>query len=464
MPRIVPLALVALAFAAAPAAAREYPPPGNPGHVTKPPKNGRTLRVCKHGAHRYRTIQQGVDAARSGDTVKVCPGVYHEGVLIQNTKRRRHGRVVHHYRDYLRLIGVPKHPRRVVIDSKGVKGIDAQNGVEILGANHVTVRGFWARHYKGNGFFALSVTGYDLSHLVASLGGAYGIYAFKSRGGTMSHDEGYYNNDAGFYIGATPPQAKPVRSIVSHNRAWGNVIGFSGTNVRYTTITKSDFYNNGIGITSNSATSEPYTGPAHNDIVGNRIFWNNFDYREGAPFSLKGTSIGGSSSSSIPYPQGLGTLLFGGRHNTYASNQVFGNWLGGISLVPQVLLAADTKAKAKDRAQAALIGNTVRGNAMGRRGTDLNGRDLAYDGSGRGNCFSANTGVQVTESPDPAVFAACPFAGANHFDAAAQGRVLSFSLDPETNWIRHPHAPVKGVEPLERCTVTKTGCRGFPKG
>ena len=159
--------------------------------------------------------------------------------------------------------------------------------------------GFWARHYKANGFFAVNVTGYTFTHLVASLGGEYGIYAFKSKGGTMSYDEGYYNNDAGFYIGGTPPQTKPLRSTVSHDKSWGNVIGFSGTNVRYTTITKSDFYNNGTGISSNAATSEPYTGPAHNTIIGNRIFWNNFNFRKGAPFSLAGTSIG-----TVPYPQG----------------------------------------------------------------------------------------------------------------------------------------------------------------
>ena len=54
----------------------------------------------------------------------------------------------------------------------------------------------------------------------------------------MANSEAYYDNDAGFYIGQTPQQAKPIRSIVRNVDGWGNPIGFSGTNMRYVTITK----------------------------------------------------------------------------------------------------------------------------------------------------------------------------------------------------------------------------------
>ena len=37
----------------------------------------------------------------------------------------------------------------------------------------------------------------------------------------MRDSEAYYNNDAGFYIGQTPAQVKPVRSIVRQHRVVG---------------------------------------------------------------------------------------------------------------------------------------------------------------------------------------------------------------------------------------------------
>ena len=73
------------------------------------------------------------------------------------------------------------------------------------------------------------------------------------RAATMENSEAYYVNDGSFYIGQTPQQDKPIRSIVRNVDGWGSPIGFSGTNMRYVTITKSRFYNNAAGIVPNSA-------------------------------------------------------------------------------------------------------------------------------------------------------------------------------------------------------------------
>ena len=91
--------------------------------------------------------------------------------------------------------------------------------------------------------------GYTLSNLgLPSAVGVYGVYAFNSKGGEMSDSEAYYNSDSGFYVGQTPPQkGKKKRTIVKNVDSWGNVLGFSGTNMRYVTITKSRWYNNGAG-------------------------------------------------------------------------------------------------------------------------------------------------------------------------------------------------------------------------
>ena len=52
-----------------------------------------------------------------------------------------------------------------------------------------------------------------------------------------------------------------------------------------------------------------------------------------------------------------------------------------------------------------LVANVVRNNRFGLGGTDLNGRDLAYDGNGTDNCFGGNTGVAVTIPADGSTLA-----------------------------------------------------------
>ena len=64
---------------------------------------------------------------------------------------------------------------------------------------------------------------------------------------------------------------------------WGSPIGFSATNMRYVTITKSRFYNNAVGIVPNALDSEKFPPPEKNVIVDNDIFWNNLNFHEGDP-------------------------------------------------------------------------------------------------------------------------------------------------------------------------------------
>jgi hypothetical protein len=268
----------------------------------------------------------------------------------------------------------------------------------------------------------------------------------------MSHSEAAWNSDSGFYIGQTPPQVKPVRSYVHHVSSYGNVLGFSGTNMRYVTITKSKWFNNGLGIVPNALDSEKFAPPEDNVIADNDIFWNNFNYFAGAPFKLLQGATG-----DVAYPVGTGVLLFGGRRTRVEDNRIYGNYLIGVGAIQQLLL------KQKDAQD--LEGNVIRGNAFGLGGTDRNGRELFYDGNGRDNCVSDNTGVENTVPADGSTFAPCGttgFTGANAFSAAAQGEAIQWTVtDPthEAHWIRNPHAPKPGYTPLEHFEKGKTPMR-----
>jgi hypothetical protein len=431
--------VVAMLVVPASALAQNYPPPGNPGGGGgKSHGKAKTLRVCKKGC-RYKSIQKAIDAARGKDTIRVKKGTYSEGVQIVG---RRY--------DGLKLIGDPKHPGRVVLNGKRVKGGDAQNAVLINNSDRVTVDGFHAKNYKANCFFSTNNQDYVLNHLVAERCGVYGVYAFNSKGGKMLNSEAFYNPDSGFYVGQTPPQnGRKKRTLVKNVSAWGNVLGFSGTNMRYTTITKSRWYNNGAGIVPNTLTSEKYYPPTGNVLSHNDVFWNNFNFYFGAPFPIPKLS-----AADIPYPIGVGILLYGSQDTVVEKNKISGNYLAGFAEVPAVHLSGNADPKVNEA--SILRDNTVRGNDFGA-GSDLNGHDMAYDGSGSGNCFEGNTNRSPNMPTDNAPFVACPGPNPNPLSQGALGQILAMSLgDPkkpesfEAHWIKHPHPPRKGVKPLER--------------
>src|SRR4051794_1730784 len=205
--RVRQRALIAAATAAtlafpATALAADYPPATDPGKGPKNPPKGGTLKVCKKGC-KYKTIQKAVDAAGKGTTIRVGKGTYKEGVKVLSSAK-----------DRVKLIGDPKKPDNVILEGKGLKGGAAQNGVMVNSADGVTVDGFHVRNYKGNGIFVVNVDGYKLTHIVAERVGVYGLYAFNSKGGSMTDSEAFYNNDSGFYVGQTPPQTKPKRTTL----------------------------------------------------------------------------------------------------------------------------------------------------------------------------------------------------------------------------------------------------------
>ena len=106
-------------------------------------------------------------------------------------------------------------------------------------------------------------------------------------------------------------------------------------------------------------------------IRDNEIFWNNFNFHAGAPFTPKESGV-------VPLvPIGTGLLLLGGRRNTVEDNKIFGNYAVGVAAIEGFLLEENPQARA-------LVGNVVRNNEFGLGGTDLNGRELAYDGNGSG--------------------------------------------------------------------------------
>ena len=178
----------------------DYPPPAKPSTTAEaaqgpvPHAHGRASKGCK-----YRTIQSAVE---QGEGRRHGQGQERHLPRGRDGARRRPSATSS-------SSATPSDPSKVVLDGSQGKKAPRQNGVRVDGANQVTINGFTAKHYNGNGFFVVNVTGYTLNHLNATLAGVYGIYAFNSIGGTMENSEASCNNDSGFYIGQTPKQTKP---------------------------------------------------------------------------------------------------------------------------------------------------------------------------------------------------------------------------------------------------------------
>jgi hypothetical protein len=145
---------------------------------------------------------------------------------------------------------------------------------------------------------------------------------------------------------------------------------------------------------------------------------------------------------------GTGVLLLGGRRNVVDDNRIYGNWMVGVAAVQSILIEDPENLDAVD-----LIGNQVRNNEFGLNGTDLNGRDLAYNGNGSDNCWGPNTGVSVTIPADGSTLVPCPFTGANTPDQDAFVEMLTLAgKDAVGKQIVHEHAAKQGYAPLVEYT------------
>jgi hypothetical protein len=409
-------AVLVLAFPAV-AGAQTYPEPKDPGPVESAPKGPhKTYTVCAKKCD-FKSIQKAVDKARAGDTIRVKNGVYREAVKVNGSKKR-----------YLKLIGNPKAPAKVLLRAKG----SMQNGIFVNEADEVTVDGFMTQGYKSNGFFFTNLNGYTMNHLIAKQTGVYGLYAFNTIGGSMLNSEAYYVNDGAFYIGQTPPQDKPVRSIVRNVSGWGSPLGFSATNMRYVTITKSRFYNNALGIAPNALDSEKYPPAEENVIIDNDIFWNNFNYRQGKPpFTPR------NSGTAALAPIGTGILLFGGKGNRIENNRIYGNFLAGVAAAEAILVTKTPEART-------LANNVIQNNQFGLNGTDINGVDIAYDGNGTNNVFAMG-GVTSMFPADGSTFA-----NGGTFSKTVQDSMVGWTGEGAiASWKKHDHPPKAGFKPLE---------------
>ncbi|HET6831704.1 MAG TPA: hypothetical protein VFH44_10190 [Solirubrobacterales bacterium] len=467
-------ALLAIAMLAVPASALAGKGGGGK-------KKAKALVVCKHGC-KYRTIQKAVDKAgktkKKNDTIKVKPGKYREGVIVEGKKFKG-----------LTIKGTKKNPRKTILEGKNAKdpiGNVANNGIEIVDVKNVTLRNLWIRNYQTNGVFWRDSNTDDnkatcqnpvAKNVDVSFSRSYGLFMFGCEGGAFIKSEGWGHGDSAYYVGATPFQKNPQKTVLKNLESYENVLGYSGTNSKYVVIKNSDFYNNGIGLVPNTLDSEPFEPTGDSVIKDNNIFWNNFNYF--LPESRVKTVSNGLGElppelggGTLQYPTGIGVALFGADGWTVTDNDIFGNFMWGVAMFSDPLGNEGNDALSQN--------NQVVDNDMGRDGTDTNGQyDFWVDGSGSGNCFEGNDSSTFAPTTDDSatiaqLYPPCPVPAGTQPNPGATGGVFGtpnmqlgqllpyVSVEPPENqecfWNRHSHPKFEKFKALTVPGFDPSGC------
>jgi plastocyanin len=283
----------------------------------------------------YRTIQAAVDAARSGTTIVVKPGRYREQILVETPN--------------LVIRGVDRF--RSVLD-----GRDAlQTGIRVT-ADRVSIRNLTIRNYSMNGILLDEVDNYTVERVDSIKNRTFGIHATGSHDGVIRDSFVWGSGDAALHVSS----CFACGALVDNVRAQMSFMGYWGVGTTGVIIRDSIFRRNGVGIVSASAATPIPSGGTF--IYANNVANNNVTTVPPAGFS-----------NEFGVPFGTGVWLAGARNDTVQSNVIESHDRYGILVSSGFDAAVDP------------VNNRVTANTLTSAGVDL-----AYDGTGVGNCWSGN--------------------------------------------------------------------------
>jgi hypothetical protein len=324
---------------------------GSPGHgqralfVSKNANPAGADRSC-HSA-RYPTIRSALKAARAWSAVVVCPGVYHEQVVIKKP---------------VALIGL-----RATIDETGVtpKFVVSPPGAGKLTifagvvtvSSNVRIQGFTVKNALGEGILVGGVRG-TISHI------------------TITHNV-VVHNDLG---GGVPPASSYFEC-----QAQGQIPGDCGEGVHFLSVADSQVSGNFIAGNSGGVLLTDETGPTHNNVIENNIVTRNASDcgitapgHNPAALSKHGRrqpAVAGVYDNAIVHNvitnnglkgEGAGVLFANAGpgtasyDNLVAGNYIAGNELSGVTMHAHTLMPGQFED---------LSGNKIIGNKIGTNNT-----------------------------------------------------------------------------------------------
>ncbi len=367
------------------------------------PAAARTLVV-----HPGESIRAAISRAVPGDRIQVLPGVYREGSpgdLNALTVTL----------DGIDLVGVPSRRHPVVLENAGGQsygvwvspadsagpGPEADDEHPPCGLSGTSVRGFslsgfTVRGFAKHGVHLACVDGFTITGNVSDGNGVYGLFPVVSREGVMSRNEVMKTgSDAGIYVG----QSDDV--LISGNRAHDNLLGIEVENSRRCAVVANEATGNTFGIFVDILPFLERKTQETALVAENRVFDNN----------RPNTAEPGDLLSFLP--PGIGILLAGADTTRVSGNTVEGNGFVGIGVVSLCtgFALAGIPCSGLDIDPSPdgnrIVGNSATGNGTAPTGIpplDALRADLAWDGTGTGNCWKSNS----FDASVPPALPACP--------------------------------------------------------
>jgi parallel beta-helix repeat protein len=331
------------------------------------------------------SIQAGVNAADPGDTVQIAPGTYTEATQAACPPRATRACAVVVTEDDISIVGRGE----VVLEPEG----DQDNGITVGARSggacvddpslriqgslikNITIQGF-----NDDGILLACVEDWRLTQITAIDNRGYGVFPSRTFNGRVDHSFASGADDTGIYVG----QSEDAR--IDHNVATDNVSGYEIENSRRVRADHNLAFGNTGGLLSFALPGLSIKENTDHVIEHNIVRDNN---------RLNTCRPGDAVCGVFP---GTGMLVMASDDNVVRHNQVTGNDSFGIAVAniclaqgipPQVCPLLDIDPDPDDNR---IVFNTVTGNGLdpapGLPG--MFATDLAWDGTGSGNCWARN--------------------------------------------------------------------------
>ena len=306
-------------------------------------------------------IQDAVNRAVSGDTVRVRPGIYEETVYID--------------KDDVDLIGVIVDGARPVLDG-GKK--DLHDGI-IASGHGVAIEGFHVRNYRSNGITTQGANNFRIHNNIVENIYLYGIFPQFGKNGLVSQNIVSRCTDAGIYVGISE------NIDIIANEIFDNALGIEAENSHRILVEANYAHDNAVGI---PVTIFPglQTKSAADVIVRNNMVINNnsTSFERSKDRAGRGITVSAIDRVTI-------------EGNIIKDNQSCGICVSSLSALGGAFPVDAAIEPEPDETR--IIGNIFVHNGYDAIGLEVagasieNGADIVNLARGHGHCYASNQGA-----------------------------------------------------------------------